>query len=301
VKTLQDLSTRHDLFERKARAQPAANLTHVVKWAHANCRQAMQAILMDLEGNPTIFRGIPPYESTNPTLVRIVDTHRTARPARNTSDLYRCLIDYANPSWPNRSHSAICSYQRGRASNYGHLGCIVPADDAKCASTLETVGDFWELGVTTVNTFVSSLHTHDWENRPATPGMRKSRDGYRSGITSVGEWNKYAEALRTHVNRNNNFSMGAPIDDGVYHDQDMWNALWEWFSGGKDSTKPFMDAMAPHASLDSRKAVNFANSVECLSSKNRYGEVWIEGKLLWVPATEWNNFITAYGSEWGYM
>lgn len=299
MKTLADLFEIKLRSEKIGRSRDVNNLTHAVKWAHTNCRKVMHEIMTEREATASIFRGVRGASG-----IRIVEPSKAARPAKNTADLYRCLMDYANPSWPRRSRSVVCSYG-DHACAYGTVGAVIPADDALCAST-GTVVDVWDLHLVNAGKFILGLGARIcWMRTDDKPGERIESP---KGVTDTGEWNKWAEAVRTQYQKFDD-------KDVCYHNVKEWidnevettfmgsygsllDAAVEWFLD--DVPEPLMKHLAPHAALDDSGAIKFKNAVECVNSSNGVAEVWIEGSVLWIPGANWLDFVEAYGAEFGY-
>lgn len=151
----------HRLYESRSREISSAE---AIMWlehhAPTQYRQMMTwgNTLIENPANPAdppvrYFRGVrrpgllmPGFQLTDPTT--------QPRNAMNTSDIYRVILDAANPNWPQRGLSIIATTSPWRANSYGHTYVVFPPDDAVIGHVGED--DLWDLHVNCISEYVTT-------------------------------------------------------------------------------------------------------------------------------------------------
>lgn len=77
------------------------------------------------------------------------------RSAANIGDLYRVLVDEANPDWPRRDQGIVGSTDEDTAAGYGRVRVMIPADSAVVAAVGRD--DMWDLSVEIASSFLARL------------------------------------------------------------------------------------------------------------------------------------------------
>lgn len=103
----------------------------IVSWLERHAPEQFAALKR--YGATPLYRGIKGGRVSADA--QLVDSSGLYRPARNVGDFYKHLLSAANPDWPDRSYSTICTTSRHTARLYGDMGTyhIIPPDDAVIA------------------------------------------------------------------------------------------------------------------------------------------------------------------------
>lgn len=97
-----------------------------------------------------LYRGV---DTTSP--IMLVDPTQHRRMAANTGDLYRVVIDAANPNWPQRSSSLVCTTDPYRAGDYGSVVLVIPRDDAQIGCVNQS--DMWDTKLQLISEFSEAI------------------------------------------------------------------------------------------------------------------------------------------------
>lgn len=196
-----------------------------IQWLQTNAPRQLAQLrtLDDAWEHEGIWRGL--WRSAGPVLL----TDPTASPPRsamNTGDLYKAVIDAANPKWPSRAKSVVGSTDSTRAEEYGTTYIMVPRDDAVIGCT--GTSDMWDSKVNVISE-IAGIYTWviRWnlrkpymqavEARGETPDLwdefdvraaALARDGERSNRTAkpLQEWKRLLNELRSLVDRITKYS-----------------------------------------------------------------------------------------------
>lgn len=78
-------------------------------------------------GQARFFRGVQGTHNSDKRSV-IMPAPAKYRPAKNTGDMYKVLLDACNPDWPKRGRSTVVTTDPYQAGMYGTTVIIVPPD-----------------------------------------------------------------------------------------------------------------------------------------------------------------------------
>lgn len=119
-------------------------------WLFTNAPQQYDALLTGTGG--TLYRGNASAPSTSCLLA---DPTTSVRRSSGNSDLYRAILDAANPDWPERGRSLIVTTDIHYAKAFGTVFHVIPPDDAVVAYV--GVSDIWRTGAQLVSEIPVSI------------------------------------------------------------------------------------------------------------------------------------------------
>lgn len=185
--------------DRQQRSPRATGMTvrDGLKWMQTHAPKQLANLVAGME--PEIYRGKTEHSGDQYT-IRLMTPSASPRNARNTFDLYRAFSDAANPDWPQRSHSLICSSSVHYANDYGTLWAVFPPDGTQVAIAAES--DFWCVGTLAANDFVTSMLDVAGELGIAVPNiLGDDVDGQTVDRTpsTVGQWNDKVGQVRAII------------------------------------------------------------------------------------------------------
>lgn len=96
---------------------------HVQHWLETHAPKQLAYYNANREG--LLFRGRE-GRSAKPNIYEPRNSYRDSKDATN---LYKMLLNVANPDWPSRDYAIICSTDEETASAYGDTHIVIPADD----------------------------------------------------------------------------------------------------------------------------------------------------------------------------
>lgn len=146
------------LLETGSRYQPLT-LQQTAEWLQTNApKQLRKVTLRSDEALGEIWRGVKNGEHYPKDGAVLVDPSTTIRRALGMMDIYRILLDEANPNWPARGSSIIASTRRAYAGSFAYDGaafCVFPPDTADVGFVGHD--DIWSLGVQHVSRVADQL------------------------------------------------------------------------------------------------------------------------------------------------
>lgn len=203
-----------------------------------------------------------------------IDYSGKYRSAKNTDDLYKQILDKANPSWPRRGYSTVCTTDEGRAEDYGNVNIIIPRDNTVIAAV--GLADFWDTGTETINQHFGLLrYLLRIENIHQSHGVQ----------SSLTETLDMLEKSREVIIKENN----TVVLEQIFHqltpflNEDVPQLLYKWYKNEIGSIKEFLNKL-----LDVCRYPNISSSF----TKSTYigdlpeGECWFEGPFLLIPMSK---------------
>lgn len=127
-------------IERLLEATEAKLPPSVVDWLRKNAPIQYESMLSG-NGVP-LLRGFARMQMTVP---HVVTPPNKYRPAANTGDLYKVLMDLSNPDFPRRGYSTVCTTSYGKAGEYGTVWHLIPPDNCKVGEV--NAEDMWDTAI----------------------------------------------------------------------------------------------------------------------------------------------------------
>lgn len=243
-----------------------------------------------------LYRGV----REPPIRFGIMDTRQHAtRKARNTSDLYRCLMDDANYDWPQRGKSAVCSTQYSYAKGYGKLCIVIPADNSECAATAEGSVDIWHSGMQDFNELFPDVIDLIVDKDAQVNRKLLDASPDKTGDRSVESWNSYAllvrDAIHAKIDPHERLAwMRKHLVSGRYNIntkiEDAFEAAAKWMAGDH---RDFFEYMTPYFKYE-LYGFRRGSGIDAINWGSGIAEVWVEGNVMLVTNDEWDEFIGDY-------
>lgn len=175
--------TLHSLLESSKRHRELS-IEDSAKWLQANAPKQLGQVASDTSSHYSfgrLWRGVDSYPRNTGV---IVDPTTSLRRAREISDLYRIVLDAANPSFPSRGHSLITTTSVDTASEWGDVFCVFPPDDAVVGYVGQR--DMWYTGVQAISMVVDAIAWNlDGIIQSLIPRESPHHDLARQGVETV--------------------------------------------------------------------------------------------------------------------
>lgn len=264
----------------------SADVAAAVKWLAAHNPTVLDNLKAGKSTDLKLWRGVVAAGSK----FQILNPKQFSRPARNTFDFYRAFSDAANPDWPQRKSSIICTTDMSTATAYtmggeDELYIVIPPANATLAVCPSA--DFWGVGTYNLNLMIETL-IHGFVTSESKPQLLDYlEEGLPGEITEVPHWNMVMQKLKDYL-----IGVKFHQHDVVSYMKDhlptstkingMYEATGKWLS--EPTTQAYFDAVAPHLAYD-KLGVRRTTFAELHAAGDK--EVWLDSECLILsqPAT----------------
>lgn len=295
--TLQSLLT-------ESRSTGRMNLVDALVWLQENAPKQLARFIRSLDQIETaIYRG---YQVV-PSACRLVDPTTSVRSSTEAMDIYRVLLDEANPDWPKRGNSVIGTTNAEYAESFGAVYHVIAPDNANVgcighedlwATNIQRISDALHLVPHAVADVVSGEPGPAYDKVRETLVAAVAPMNRARGVT-LDEWRKLLNDLRGVVveivtsHADGDVTVSDVADAINLHDNSggrpqrvamrITNAVRAWVVGDVD----LIDALLPicdYSTLSSSASLQKAGDMS--PDDGDTGEVWVGDVCLVVGPEE---------------